>query len=184
VDVSGGVPAIVHWGAALGALDAATLSAQMQRPVTHGSLDVVPALQLVPQHSLGSLARPGLQGHRPGGRDWAPRFSTCDTNVTSRSLHTLSRDDVAKLRLETHIEVTECGAVAVRAEVTNEGDSRFLLDALTISLPVPNHARDLTTYAGRWSREASVHRQTLDHGAWTSENRTGRTSHEYPPMLW
>jgi len=184
VDVSGGVPTIVHWGAALGSVDATTMTALAQRPITHGSLDTVPALQLVPQHSLGSLARPGLQGHRPGGRDWAPRFTTCDANVTSRSLHTLSRDDVAKLRLETHIALTECGAVQVSAEITNEGDSRFLLDALTISLPLPGQARDLTTYSGRWSREASVHRQTLDHGAWTSENRTGRTSHEYPPMLW
>ena len=184
VDVSGGVPEIVHWGAPLGAVDAATINAMSARPITHGSLDVAPALQIVPQHSLGSLARPGLAGHRPGGRDWAPRFSVCETEVTSRSIVTSSRDVVARLRLDTRICLSESGALQVDAVVTNEGDSRYLLDTLSVSLPLPSQACDLTTYSGRWSREATTHRHTLTHGAWTTENRTGRTSHEYPPMLW
>ena len=184
IDVSGGVPAIVHWGASLEAPDAQRLASMTRRPTTHGSLDVAPDLQIVPQHSLGSQARPGLQGHRPGGRDWAPRFSSCDVQTTARSVTTSSRDAIAKLRLDTHIELEASGALCVSATVTNEGDSRFLLDALTVSLPVPSSARDLTTYSGRWSRESAMHRQTIDHGAWTSENRTGRTSHEYPPTVW
>jgi alpha-galactosidase len=184
IDVSGGVPAIVHWGARLDAPDAQRLASMTRRPTTHGSLDVVPDLQIVPQHSLGSQARPGLQGHRPGGRDWAPRFSTGDVQTTERSVTTSSRDAIAKLRLDTHIELDASGALCVSATVTNEGDSRYLLDALTVSLPVPSSARDLTTYSGRWSRESATHRQTIDHGAWTTENRTGRTSHEYPPTVW
>ena len=184
VDVSGGVPEIVHWGAVLDSPNAETLEVMTQRPLTHGSLDVVPALQIVPQHSLGSLARPGVAGHRPGGRDWAPRFISCDVSATPHSLTTTSRDGVANLRLDTALEITASGALHVRATITNEGDMRYLLDALTVSLPVPAQARDLTTYSGRWSREATTHRYTIDHGAWSSENRTGRTSHEYPPMLW
>lgn len=184
IDVSGGVPSIVHWGAVLSSPDAATLAEMTSRPLTHGSLDSVPPLQVVPQHTLGVQARPGLQGHRPGGRDWSPRFSECEVNSTSRSLTTVSHDRVAKLRLETHLELTESGALRASATVTNEGDTRFLLDALTVTLPVPSSARDLTTYSGRWSRESATHRQSVDHGAWTTENRTGRTSHEYPPTLW
>ena len=184
VDVSGGIPTIVHWGAPLVSPDAVTLAAMVARPITHGSLDSVPPLQIVPQHSLGSLARPGLLGHRPGGRDWSPRFSECDVEASGRMVTTTSRDTVAGLRLDMRIELNESGALHVQATVTNEGASRFLLDALTVSLPVPSSARDLTTHSGRWSRESSVHRRTIDHGAWTSENRTGRTSHEYPPTLW
>ncbi|NCW91509.1 MAG: hypothetical protein EBV80_05100 [Acidimicrobiia bacterium] len=104
--------------------------------------------------------------------------------TTERSVTTSSRDAIAKLRLDTRIELDASGALCVSATVINEGDSRFLLDALTISLPVPSSARDLTTYSGRWSRESATHRQTIDHGAWTTENRTGRTSHEYPPTVW
>ena len=184
VDVSGGVPEIVHWGAPLSGPNATTIATMTMRPLTHGSLDSVPPLQIVPQHSLGAQARPGLQGHRPGGRDWSPRFSECEVHTTTRSVTTVAHDRVAKLRLEVRIELTGSGALRAGATVTNEGDTRFLLDALTITLPLPSNARDLTTYSGRWSRESSTHRQTIDHGAWTTENRTGRTSHEFPPTLW
>ena len=157
IDVSSGVPAIVHWGARLEAPEAQRLAAMTSRPTTHGSLDVVPALHIVPQHSLGSQARPGVQGHRPGGRDWSPRFTTCEVETTSRSVTTRSHDEVARLRLDTHMVLDESGALCVSAMLTNEGDSRFLLDALTVSIPVPSTARDLTTYSGRWSRESATH---------------------------
>jgi hypothetical protein len=35
VDVSGGVPEIIHWGAALDANDGETLAAMTTRPLTH-----------------------------------------------------------------------------------------------------------------------------------------------------
>ncbi|MEY3467394.1 MAG: hypothetical protein RL532_701, partial [Actinomycetota bacterium] len=54
IDVSGGAPALIHWGARLEAPDAQRMASMTRRPTTHGSLDVVPALQIVPQHSLGS----------------------------------------------------------------------------------------------------------------------------------
>ncbi|MGA0131766.1 MAG: alpha-galactosidase [Ilumatobacteraceae bacterium] len=184
VDVSGGVPEIIHWGAALDANDGETLGAMTKRPLTHGSLDVVPPLQIVPQHSLGSLARPGVAGHRPGGRDWAPRFVSCEVTSSANALTTTSHDRVAQLSLETTLEISSSGALHVSASIVNEGDSRYLLDALTVSLPMPSHAHDIVTYSGRWSREASIHRHSLTHGAWSSENRTGRTSHEYPPTGW
>ncbi|MGA0794084.1 MAG: alpha-galactosidase [Ilumatobacteraceae bacterium] len=184
VDVSGGVPEIIHWGAALDASEGDALEAMTKRPLTHGSLDVVPPLQIVPQHSLGSLARPGVAGHRPGGRDWAPRFVSCEVTSSANALTTTSHDHVAQLSLETTLEISSSGALHVSASITNEGDSRYLLDALTVSLPMPSHAHDIVTYSGRWSREASIHRHSLTHGAWSSENRTGRTSHEYPPTMW
>jgi alpha-galactosidase len=184
VDVSGGVPEIIHWGAALDANDGETLGAMTKRPLTHGSLDVVPPLQIVPQHSLGSLARPGVAGHRPGGRDWAPRFVSCEVTSSANALATTSHDHVAQLSLETTLEISSTGALHVSASITNEGDSRYLLDALTVSLPMPAHAHDIVTHSGRWSREASIHRHSLTHGAWSTENRTGRTSHEYPPTMW
>jgi alpha-galactosidase len=184
IDVSGGVPEIVHWGAVLASPSGETLATMIGRPLTYGSLDVVPPLQIVPQHSLGSLARPGVVGHRPGGRDWAPRFVVAEIDATPHTLVTSSRDPIAQLRLDTALEITPSGALHASATITNEGDSRYLLDALSVSLPVPSQARDLTTYSGRWSREASVHRHAITHGAWSSENRTGRTSHEYPPVLW
>jgi alpha-galactosidase len=74
--------------------------------------------------------------------------------------------------------------LAINASVTNHGDSRYLLDTLSITLPIPIRAKELVTLTGSWAREFAINRQDFLHGAWTSENRTGRTSHEHPPVVW
>ena len=60
IDVSGGVPTIAHWGARLDAPDAQRLASMTRRPTTHGSLDVVPDLQIV---------------------NWAPQPKRCESAV-------------------------------------------------------------------------------------------------------
>ncbi|NBY11843.1 MAG: hypothetical protein EBQ75_02415, partial [Actinobacteria bacterium] len=65
----------MHWGRSLGRIShegLEELARAVERPIEHGGLDVVAPLTLVTLHSSGSPARPGLEGHRPGGRHWAP----------------------------------------------------------------------------------------------------------------
>jgi alpha-galactosidase len=76
LDTSTGVPAIVHWGAPLGDVDPASVVTAAARTVTHGSLDVIAPVTVVPEHGSGWQGRPGLAGNRPGGRAWSPRFTT------------------------------------------------------------------------------------------------------------
>ena len=86
LDVSGtGLPEIVHWGAALGAAEAGTLSGlslAVQRPLAGSGPDERVAVTLPPQAGLGYVGLPGLRGHR-GGRDTAPVFGSVD--VTQRA---------------------------------------------------------------------------------------------------
>jgi alpha-galactosidase len=69
VDLGAGVPAITRWGVPLAAEpDPRALA----RPLTHGALDQPAPLTLVPEHGAGYPGRPGLLGHRAGGRHWSP----------------------------------------------------------------------------------------------------------------
>jgi alpha-galactosidase len=95
-----------------------------------------------------------------------------------------STDSAAELGLRCQFELRDSGVLAINASVTNHGDSRYLLDTLSITLPIPSRAKELVTLTGSWAREFAIHRQGFLHGAWTSENRTGRTSHEHPPVVW
>ena len=78
---SGGMPCLAHWGAPLGDIDP-RLVAALDRPVPGGGLDVDPPLGLIAEASVGWSGTPGLEGHRAGGRDFAPQFvlrsSSCD----------------------------------------------------------------------------------------------------------
>lgn len=184
VDVSTGVPVIRHWGSPLGPGG----SIPDDGRILLGSIDVVPAVSTVPLHGDGFPGRPGLAGHRRGGRHWAPRFEYREHEVESSSagqqLRSSAVDVVAELRIDTTLSLSADGVLTVRARVVNEGDSPFMLDAFSTSIPMPAPAEELAVFGGRWSREFSVHRFAWPYGAWTSENRSGRTSHEHPPYVW
>jgi len=186
-DVSGGVPAIIYWGAALNAVSLANLDAiatATARPSMPGVTDAINAISLVPCHGDGATMRPGIGGHRPGGRHWAPRFSFVRCEVVDQQLISIARDDVAQLELETKLVCSAWGTLHATAMLRNIGESRYLLTDLTITLPIAESATQLLTFSGRWAREAQLHRRDFFDGAWTAENRTGRTSHEHLPLIF
>ncbi|HEY7625449.1 MAG TPA: alpha-galactosidase, partial [Ilumatobacteraceae bacterium] len=179
VDVSAGPPTIVYWGSPLG-----TEGAELEpaRPLVTGSPDVVAPLAVVPEHASGFAGHPGLLGHRPDGRDWAPRFATISHRRDGNALTTVARDSVAGLQLDITIELDH--ALVVHAVLTNDGDTAYFLDELSITLPLPQLASELGSFTGRWSRELHPVRIEWPSGARCAENRRGRTSHEHPPLIF
>ena len=181
VDLSTGTPVIAYWGAPIAPgveIDSAILS----RPVVRGAPDVVAPVSVVPEHAAGYPGRPGLLGCRPTGRDWSPRFSSESHVHDGGTLAVRAVDEVAGLLLDVSFELD--WALAVRAQLTNTGNRPYLLSGLTVTLPVPQDADELCTFTGRWARELHPVRVAWQHGAFTSENRRGRTSHEHPPLLF
>lgn len=185
VDLRHGVPAVISWGAPLGAPtegDLEQLARGLERPVEHGGLDVVAPLTLVTLHSSGSTARPGLEGHRPGGRHWAPVFELIDVEVTMNSLQATSRDDVAELELLTRIAIDD-GAMVVSARIANVGSTRYLLSTCAVMLPLDQACSTIVSLNGRWARDSRLCSVPFV-GNHLFETRSGRSSHENQPSLW
>ena len=184
VDVSGGVPVVLHWG---GALD----EVPDEWPTglrTYGTMDVMAPISIVPMHGDGFPGRPGLQVHRRGGRHWSPRYrlDSHETRRTSDStlLSVRGVDPVSESVIESSIELRDDGVLSVRADFRNESDAPVMLNSFTLTLPIDRHATELGVFEGRWARELQLQRFPWPYGAWTSENRVGRTSHEHPPYLF
>ena len=181
VDLAHGTPTIVHWGAPVDDPDAVV--AMLERTLVHGSPDLIAPVSVVPEHAGGFAGRPGLLGRRRRGRHWAPRFERVDHHVDGSRLVAVADDPVAGLRLTTTIDVADCLVVSVELTNTSATD-RYLLDGLTVTLPVAEHLDELLTFTGRWTREFHPERAPWPHGAVTAENRRGRTSHETPSLLF
>lgn len=187
VDVSSGVPCIAHWGAQLDKTDPDALAAfapVYSRPNVYGALDSEVPLSLVPSHGDGSAARPGVGGHRPGGRHWAPRFKLDSVATSPSQVTTTAIDSVAELRLVTELSLGDAGQLLASATLTNIGTTRYLLTVLSLTLPLSAVATELITLSGRWAREFQIDRRPWGVGAFTAENRSGRTSHSHPPVIW
>ena len=185
VDLSTGAPTIRHWGAALGDdRDLDAIVASTARPIAHGGLDVEAPLSLVPEHAAGFPGRPGLLGHRRRGTAWAPRFVYESHSLQSNnSLTSTAVDSIAQLRLTSTISLGH--VLTVQLTVSNLSTTdRYLLDQLAVTLPLPAQARELMQFSGRWTRELHPYRTSFDRGTFLTENRSGRTSHEHPPLVF
>lgn len=77
-------PEVLHWGRDLGVLSgtaAHALSLAWEEPFDGNAPNDPVQVGVVPLSSTGWMGRPGLVGHRSGGRDWAPRLRTVSVEV-------------------------------------------------------------------------------------------------------
>ena len=178
LDVSGtGLPEIVHWGAALGAAEAGTLSGlslAVQRPLAGSGPDERVAVTLPPQAGLGYVGLPGLRGHR-GGRDTAPVFGSVD--VTQRAGGEVVVRSSARehgLELSTELTLHTSGMLLLRHAVTNTGEGTYVVDGLDVALPLPPVATEILDFTGHHCRERHPQRHPVEVGTWTRATRRGR----------
>lgn len=183
------LPAVVHWGAALGPLDDQALAALAEAdvaPVANNEADVPVRLAILPEPHRGWTGRPGLAGHRDG-RDWSPAFTVTAVDVRpgagagSVTVHAVAA--TAGLALTLTVEMLVSGLVRTRATVTNTGAGVYTVDDLTLVLPVPSHAREILDFAGRWGKERTPQRRELVVGTHEREGRKGRTGADAATVL-
>ncbi|SEB10066.1 alpha-galactosidase [Leifsonia sp. 21MFCrub1.1] len=203
LDVRGGLlPAIAHWGADLGPLDAAAARAVVIAGVAAhagNTVDEPVRVAVLPEHRAGWAGRPGLNGSRDGG-DWSPWFrdsvleartsgglpvEAADgllTLVDGGSVAVTARDRLASLGLAIDIELSPSGVLRLAATLTNTGEP-YRMDELSLALPIPPRARELFDFAGHWGKERVPQRGTLEVGTHLREGRRGRTGADAATLL-
>jgi alpha-galactosidase len=181
-----GVPVVLHWGAALGDLDADTLDAfaAARRPgVARSSYDVPRSTGLVPDGTRGYSGTPALQGHRTGGasRAAAPSlvdWETRDGEEGPASLTCTSTDAEAGWAVTVRLSLDAAGLLHSTTGVTNVADGDLHLTSVLTALPVPAHATELLDLTGRWCKERTPQRHPWVQGTHRRDARHGRTGHD------
>lgn len=179
------LPAVVHWGAALGPLDTDALTALADAdvaPVAPNEMDDPVRLSVLPEPHRGWSGRPGLAGHRDGA-DWSPAFTVTSLAVTDTTVTADAEDTTAGLTVRVTIEMLGSGLVRARASVTNTADGVYTVDDLTLAMPIPSGAREILDFAGRWGKERTPQRRELVVGTHQREGRKGRTGTDAATVL-
>ncbi|MBT1666688.1 alpha-galactosidase [Curtobacterium flaccumfaciens] len=179
------LPAVAHWGAALGPLDTDALTALADAdvtPVSPNEMDDPVRLSVLPEPHRGWSGRPGLAGHRDGA-DWSPAFTVTSLAVTDSAVTADAEDTVAGLTVRVTIEMLGSGLVRARAGVTNTADGVYTVDDLTLAMPIPSGAREILDFAGRWGKERTPQRRELVVGTHQREGRKGRTGTDAATVL-
>ncbi|MBO9056936.1 alpha-galactosidase [Curtobacterium flaccumfaciens pv. flaccumfaciens] len=179
------LPAVVHWGAALGPLDTDALTALADAdvtPVSPNEMDDPVRLSVLPEPHRGWSGRPGLAGHRDGA-DWSSAFTVTSLAVTDTAVTADAEDTTAGLTVRVTIEMLGSGLVRARASVTNTADGVYTVDDLTLAMPIPSGAREILDFAGRWGKERTPQRRELVVGTHQREGRKGRTGTDAATVL-
>ncbi|MDM7856399.1 alpha-galactosidase [Cellulomonas alba] len=177
-----GLPAVLHWGADLGALGAEALDAlecATSRQTAPGTLDTAWRLSLLPQEGDGWSGRPGLLLARDG-RPVFPRWRVSDVDHSQDDACVRITATSDGLVLRSRLAVGAGGLVEVAHEVTNTGGGLVEVVHVEATLPVPKTADRLTSFGGRWSQEKAPTTMAMPSGAWSRETRRGRAGHDQP----
>ncbi|ARC56714.1 Alpha-galactosidase [Frondihabitans sp. 762G35] len=205
---AGRLPAVIHWGRALGALsldDLRSLTTANVEPLAGNVVDEPVRLAILPEHHEGWVGKPGVAGHRDGA-DWSPKFvvsridlvrddaaegeTVIDAGSATRVLDAgpalltvTAHDASAALSLRLEIELLASGLLRARAALTNEGDDLYTVTDVAVALPVPPQAREILDFAGRWGKERTPQRRELVVGIHEREGRKGRTGADAATVL-
>ena len=169
-------PAVMHWGRDLGALsevDLHALAEATEPAVPPSSIDVPLRVSILP------ALRDGWTGH--------PVFSMNGVSATAQNRGVLrtenileSTDDVSDVTVTTRFELTPQGVLLVSRRVRNMGGACVALTVTDVALPLPDRAREVLDFSGRWTDEREPQRQHPAHGVWLRETRHGRGGHDDP----
>jgi alpha-galactosidase len=200
-------------GAASGDGVAAEVAAAALLPAqTSATVDARVPLDLLPSHARGFQGTPALRGAFLDGTGWAPRFDRIDHRWSPDGLDVVAADGEAGLRVHVEVRLDVHDVLVLRAALTNArgglgggddipstfpeatpaigrprgrtvGGDDYRLDALRLTLPVPDLAREVATFTGRWLREFHQQRHPWLVGRVERVNVRGRSSHEDPPLL-
>ncbi len=172
-----------YWGPRLP--DGATPGAPLreQRPLPSFNLDIDHPLTLAPSFGVGWFNQSALLAHR-AGQDFAQAFTRCTLQWVEpqRKLQLQLDDAVAALRLTLHLSLDAHDVLVIRSELTNVGAAPLDVQWLAAgTLPLPDHADCVRSYAGQHMQEFLLQMDTLSRSTWRRENRRGRTSHDCFP---
>ena len=183
-----GVPVLLHWGAALGDLDAdasAALVAAHRPGVARSAFDASRHTGLLPDNARGFTGTPALEGHRVGGSSTAatPSLTTWTARLVDdpggdAALSFEAVDDEAGWAVGVELALSSAGLLRMRTSVTNVADGTLHLAAVLNSLPVGAHAGELLDLTGRWCKERSPQRHPWVQGTHRRDGRHGRTGHD------
>ncbi|MFH8250570.1 alpha-galactosidase [Microbacterium sp. B2969] len=183
-----GLPRVLHWGAALGALrgdDAAALARGVSRQSPPGTLDAAWQVTVSPAEGDGWTGRPGAQLRRAGVLHHA-RWTETGRTATDADLTVTARDAASGLVLSIRLSIEAGGVVWVEHALRHEGErdaEPVEVEWLEACLPVPTTTDTLTTFDGRWTREKRPVTTAMPAGSTVRQSRRGRPGHDAPTML-
>ncbi len=177
------LPCIVYWGARLGdGEDMAALAGALDRPLTNGTLDLVPDLSVCPQEGHAFQGQPGIRLSDAAGRPVFTQFALSQVICEAYRISFAATDDHLGLTYSAELRAFD-EVIEGEARLSNAGAPLHVAWLAAPVVPVPETAREMIEFAGRWTQEFGERRVPWTRGVHLRESRRGRTGQDHFPAL-
>jgi len=174
LEVVDGALVIRYWGKSVtGDLAKMTFA----RSVPNSDFDEITNPGIMREHSRGWLGYPTITGHRDG-KSWSTKFDVREIKASKDSLTAMLEDTQSLLQLKLFLNIDQHGAMRASYQLINLGE-RYTLNELTYWLPLSDKAVESLDFVGRWSKERTPQRKSIDIGRWVRESHEGRSGHNF-----
>ncbi|MFM7874603.1 MAG: glycoside hydrolase family 36 N-terminal domain-containing protein, partial [Actinomycetota bacterium] len=174
LEVIDGALAIRYWGKSVHG-DPSKIS--FARSIPNSDFDEIATPGVMREHSRGWLGYPTIAGHRDG-KSWSTKFEVKELKSSKESFTATLKDDSASLQLSITLILDQHGAARIGYQLTNLGE-RYTLNELAYWLPLSDKAVESLDFVGRWSKERTPQRKSIDIGRWVRESNEGRSGHNF-----
>jgi len=174
LEVIDGALAIRYWGKSVHG-DPSKIS--FARSIPNSDFDEIATPGVMREHSRGWLGYPTIAGHRDG-KSWSTKFEVKELKSSKESFTATLKDDSASLQLSISLRLDQYGAARIGYQLTNLGE-RYTLNELAYWLPLSDKAVESLDFVGRWSKERTPQRKSIDIGRWVRESNEGRSGHNF-----
>jgi len=193
IDAEGRLPRVLHWGAELGEVDDAlitALRATADAAALNNSPDAPRRFSLWPTEFEGWHGTPAQEGHA-NGVETTPRPTTISTHFEPDGerggrIAFEFRDDVTASHGALTLTLDRFGVLAMDMSIERDADAGsapYALTGLRALLPVPERATRILDFAGKWCRERSPQEGPLLFGGHVRRTRRGKPGHDSPYLL-
>jgi alpha-galactosidase len=181
-----GVPAVVHWGAALDDADIPGLLATTTPAVMNSSLDTPRSFSIAAGRAHGWSGTPTVEAYAEDAV--IDGFSLVDTvldtvldgaTLEGTEVRFVLRDAAAAVEATFHYLLDDAGLLHATITLANiTADRRIDITAARTLLPLPARAAEVVDFTGRWTHERQPQRAQIHDGTWLRSSRRGRPGHD------
>lgn len=181
------LPEVVYWGQALGdstKLIESIAPSTLNPPLPIAVLDQPINYSILPTKSYLYRGHQALRGSREG-IDFAVKLELKEIKIDSDKnvLTIILVDTYSELTLKSIFSLVNTRILSIKHSITNTSESRYQLDELSTTMPIPARATELLDFFGCWCKERIPQRQKIFYGKHIRESRRGRTGHDAATMI-
>lgn len=169
--------AVTYWGAPLKVIKDKPTELVINDSFQFNNLDAPINCGFWRENSRGWPGTPGLSGHR-NGEFFSTRLEIQSITHHQQTAEFVSADNSAEITTKVTFTLDESGILLVDNEIMNIGSTPYSLNSLGTWLPIPDQAKELLSFSGRWLKERQMQRFEIPIGVFSRESRDGRSGHD------